>query len=206
MKIGNSFQPKRGFELCSRDQPCAIYRRIIRRDHSAPGSSPNPPLRLYQHHRYRAVEGLHQKERFAGIQSAVGIAAWSRPPTDQDQRLARGANRSSNRRKLEPKAAISCKQFCLKARTLHWLSMPDTARNIAMMKTLALAASITMLVAISGQALAGTAAPKARYWPKATDPSDQQVGHAFNAFDPSMATQTVEPEAHRYHGGPKSND
>jgi hypothetical protein len=37
-----------------------------------------------------------------------------------------------------------------------------------MMKTLALAASITMLVAISGQALAGTAAPQARYWPKAT--------------------------------------
>jgi hypothetical protein len=78
--------------------------------------------------------------------------------------------------------------------------------NIAMTKNLALAASIMMVVAISGQALAGTAAPKARYWPKATDPSDRQVVRAFNAFDPAMATQTVEPNAHRYHGGPKSND
>jgi hypothetical protein len=74
-----------------------------------------------------------------------------------------------------------------------------------MTKNLALAASITMLVAISGQAFAGTAAPKARYWSKATDPSDRQVGHAFNAFDSAMATQTVEPNAHRYYGGPKSN-
>jgi hypothetical protein len=74
-----------------------------------------------------------------------------------------------------------------------------------MTKNLAFAASLTMLVAISGQALAGTAAPKARYRPKATAPSVRQVGHAFNAFDPAIATQTVEPNAHRYHGGPKSN-
>jgi hypothetical protein len=45
-----------------------------------------------------------------------------------------------------------------------------------------------------------------RYWPEATGPSDQVV-HAFSAFDdPAMATQMVEPDAHRYHGGPKSND
>ena len=75
-----------------------------------------------------------------------------------------------------------------------------------MMKNLALAASIMMLVAISEQTLAGTAAPKARHWPTATDPSDREVGHAFNAFDPAMATQTVEPKAHRYYGGPKSDD
>ena len=74
-----------------------------------------------------------------------------------------------------------------------------------MTKNLALAASITMLVAISEQTLAGTAAPKARHWPTATDPSDRQVVRAFNAFDPAMATQTVDPNAHRYHGGPKSN-
>jgi hypothetical protein len=74
-----------------------------------------------------------------------------------------------------------------------------------MTKNLAFAASITMLVAISGQALAGTAAPKPPYWPKATDPSVRQVGHAFNAFDQAIATQTVEPNTHRYHGGPKSN-
>jgi len=74
-----------------------------------------------------------------------------------------------------------------------------------MRKNLALAASIMMLVAISGQAFAGTAAPKARYWPKVTDPSDRQLRQAFNAFDPAMVTEMVEPNAHPYHGGPKSN-
>jgi len=29
---------------------------------------------------------------------------------------------------------------------------------------------------------------------------------AFNAIDPPMATQTMEPNAYRYHGGPKYND
>ena len=75
-----------------------------------------------------------------------------------------------------------------------------------MTKNLALAASIAMLVAISGQAFAGTAAPNARHRAEATGLSDRQVVHAFNAFDPAMATQTVEPNAHRYHGGPKYND
>ena len=71
-------------------------------------------------------------------------------------------------------------------------------------KILALAASITMLVAISGQALARNAASNTRHWPAATGRSDQQQAlRAFNAFVP---TQTVEPNAHRYHGGPKSND
>jgi hypothetical protein len=78
--------------------------------------------------------------------------------------------------------------------------------NRTMMKNFALAASMTMLVAISGQAFASTAAPNARYWTEATGPSDQQVVNAFDAFDPGMATQTDEPDAHRYHGGPKSND
>jgi hypothetical protein len=74
-------------------------------------------------------------------------------------------------------------------------------------KNLALAASITMLVAISGQAFARAAGSNTRYWLEATGRSDQQqAGHAFNAFDPPMATQTVKPNAHRYHGGPKSND
>ena len=43
------------------------------------------------------------------------------------------------------------------------------------------------------------------YRPEVTGRSDRQVGHAFNAFDPVVVTQTVEPNAHRYHGGPKSN-
>jgi len=75
-----------------------------------------------------------------------------------------------------------------------------------MTKNLALAASITMLVAISGLASAGAAGSYTRDWPAATGRSDQQLRHAFNASYPAMATQTVETNAHRYHGGPKSND
>jgi hypothetical protein len=71
-------------------------------------------------------------------------------------------------------------------------------------KNLALAASIAMLVASSGYSSA-RAAGSYTHRPIATNHrSDQQVGQAFNAFYP--ATQTVEPNAHRYHGGPKSND
>jgi hypothetical protein len=70
-------------------------------------------------------------------------------------------------------------------------------------KNLALAASIAMLVAISGYTSA-QAAGSYTHRSIATGRSDQRVGQAFNAFYP--ATQTVEPNAHRYHGGPKSND
>jgi hypothetical protein len=73
-----------------------------------------------------------------------------------------------------------------------------------MTKNIALTASIVMLATISGQALAGTAAPKARYSPETTIPSHQRVVRAFNAL--AMATQTVDANAHRYHGGPKYND
>ena len=75
-----------------------------------------------------------------------------------------------------------------------------------MTKNLALAASVMMLVAISGQAIAETAAPNARYRSETTGPSDRQAAYAFNAFDSMMATQTDEPNAYRYHGGPKYND
>jgi hypothetical protein len=71
-------------------------------------------------------------------------------------------------------------------------------------KNLALAASITMLVAISGLASARAAGSYTRDWPVATGRSDQHARHAFNASYP--ATQTVETNAYRYHGGPKSND
>jgi len=64
-------------------------------------------------------------------------------------------------------------------------------------KNLALAASIMMLATISGQALAGTDAPKAQYWRTAAGRSNHQAVRAFNAIDPPMATQTIEPNAHR---------
>jgi hypothetical protein len=73
-------------------------------------------------------------------------------------------------------------------------------------KTLALALSITMLVAISGLASARAAGSYTRDWPVATGRWDQQVRHAFNAYYPTMATQTVDNNKYRYHGGPKSND
>jgi hypothetical protein len=72
-----------------------------------------------------------------------------------------------------------------------------------MTKNLALAASVLMLMAISGQAFADTTTPNARYSREADGPSDRQLVHAFNAFDWATATQS---NAHRYHGGPKSND
>jgi hypothetical protein len=75
-----------------------------------------------------------------------------------------------------------------------------------MMKKFALAASMTMLIALPGQAFAGTAAPHARYWPQATRPSDRQALDAYNAYDPAFVMPTVAPNAHRYHGGPKYND
>jgi hypothetical protein len=78
--------------------------------------------------------------------------------------------------------------------------------KMSMMKNLALAASIMTLIAISGQAFADTAPKKAQNWPEATSSSDRKVVDVFNAFDPAIGTRTTEPNAYRYHGGPKSND
>ncbi len=75
-----------------------------------------------------------------------------------------------------------------------------------MINNLVLAASMTMLITLSGQALAGTATPNARYRPEATARSDRQMVPAFNVSGSAMARQTVQPNAHRYLGGPKYND
>ena len=74
-----------------------------------------------------------------------------------------------------------------------------------MMKNLALTASIIAMVAISGQAFARATGSNTRYLPEAANSSDQQVVPAYDAFD-YQATQAVEPDAYRYHGGPKYND
>ena len=75
-----------------------------------------------------------------------------------------------------------------------------------MTKNLALAASIAMLMTISGQALAETAAPNASYEPETTSPSARQAAYAANAFDRTVTTETAQSDAYHYHGGPKSND
>jgi hypothetical protein len=67
-----------------------------------------------------------------------------------------------------------------------------------MTKNLTLAVSIMTLLAISGQAFARTAAPNAPYWSEAAAFSHGSTANA--------AVQTTEPNAHRYEGGPKSND
>jgi hypothetical protein len=59
---------------------------------------------------------------------------------------------------------------------------------------------------VANAMLIAMAAPKAQYWRAATGRPDHQAVRAFNAIDPPMATQTMEPNAHGYHGGPKYND
>ena len=73
-------------------------------------------------------------------------------------------------------------------------------------KNLAFAASIAMLVAISGLASARAAGTYTQDRPVATGRWDHHVRNALNAFYPAMTTQTVDNNKHRYHGGPKSND
>ena len=72
-----------------------------------------------------------------------------------------------------------------------------------MAKTLTVAASVVMLITIAVPAFAETTAPDAHYGIEAISSSDRQADYVFNAFDPS-ATDAI--NAHRYHGGPKSND
>jgi hypothetical protein len=67
-----------------------------------------------------------------------------------------------------------------------------------MTKTITLAASMMVLVAISGQASAGTATADAWHRAHASNPT------AMRAYDAVPAT--AQPDAHRYHGGPKVND
>jgi hypothetical protein len=78
--------------------------------------------------------------------------------------------------------------------------------NRTMTKNFALAASIAMLMTISGQALAKAGTSNVRYEPEAASPSVRQMVDGVNAFDRIMATETAAPDAYRYHGGPKSND
>jgi hypothetical protein len=76
------------------------------------------------------------------------------------------------------------------------------------MKTIILATAIVALSAIAGQAFARPATPTQRqaaaeeraYIDQWAYPYDR-----FSAFD-AMVPQITDVEAHRYHGGPKSND
>ena len=74
-----------------------------------------------------------------------------------------------------------------------------------MIKNFALTASIIAMVAISGQAFARATGSNTRYLPEVATSSDQVVS-AYAFDNPPMAAQMVEPDAYRYHGGPKYND
>jgi hypothetical protein len=73
--------------------------------------------------------------------------------------------------------------------------MHPTQGNSAMTNKLALAASLVMLMTISGQAFADAAAR-----------SNQQVGYSATGFDRTVVTGTDAATAYQYHGGPKYND
>ena len=66
-----------------------------------------------------------------------------------------------------------------------------------MMKTMTLAASMMVLVAISGQAFATPAASR-----HSQAAMNAQAMRAYN----SVAPATVDANTHHYHGGPKVND
>jgi hypothetical protein len=74
-----------------------------------------------------------------------------------------------------------------------------------MIKNFALTASIIAMVAISGQAFARATGSNTRYLPEVATSSDQVVS-AYAFDNPAMAAQMAEPDAYRYHGGPKYND
>jgi hypothetical protein len=68
-------------------------------------------------------------------------------------------------------------------------------------KTLALAASIMALVAISGPAFAGTTRANA-----SPETVSLQASRAFRASHAAMQADPAVINTHPYHGGPKYND
>jgi hypothetical protein len=75
------------------------------------------------------------------------------------------------------------------------------------MNRIILATAIVVLAATSGQAFARAASPTPREAAAADQRVyiDQPAYGAFSAFD-AMVPQMSDADAHRYHGGPKSND
>jgi hypothetical protein len=72
-----------------------------------------------------------------------------------------------------------------------------------MTNKITLTALIIMLIATSGALAAGTA----RVLPhRSAVPASGQALRSFNSFDSAASPSAAEPNAHRYHGRPKSND
>ncbi len=72
-------------------------------------------------------------------------------------------------------------------------------------KSLALAASMLALVAMSGQAFAATPAAQQRLAIHEAQHFNAEVMQPQNAFDAPMSSQAIDHAEHRYEGGPKSD-
>ena len=69
-----------------------------------------------------------------------------------------------------------------------------------------LATSMMVLVAISGQAYAGTTVSDKRYWPSDASSADQNpVRHAESAFASAGTSRADQVTERSYQGGPKVN-
>ena len=70
-----------------------------------------------------------------------------------------------------------------------------------------LATSMTLFVAMSGHAYAGTTISDMRYWPSEVSAADQNaVPRSENAFDSAQTPRAIEAMGPSYRGGPKVND
>jgi hypothetical protein len=76
-----------------------------------------------------------------------------------------------------------------------------------MIKHFVLATSTILLVAIAGQAYAGTTISDRRYWPSEVNAAADQttVRRSENAFDSTEMPRGVEATGRSYQGGPKSD-
>jgi hypothetical protein len=73
-------------------------------------------------------------------------------------------------------------------------------------KHLVLATSMMVLVAMSGQASAGTTISDTRYWPSAASSVEQYpVQRAENAFASVETPHASQAPERSYHGGPKTD-
>jgi hypothetical protein len=74
-------------------------------------------------------------------------------------------------------------------------------------KRVVLAASMVALVAMSGQAYAGTTISDARYWPsEASSAEANPVQRVTNAFDSVTTPRANQAADWSYRGGPKVDD
>ena len=73
-------------------------------------------------------------------------------------------------------------------------------------KRFVLATAMTVFVAMSGQADAGTTISDQRYWPSEASSADQNaVQSAENAFDSAETPQAIVATGRSYQGGPKGD-